>query len=132
MTHFTELRVALHTSHSFLSMGIGKPIISPLRLFGASEFLPRRKFPAKRRLSTWSSDINELARSLRSARKLTYKKRTQKQNVRYLGIARGSNHELLAQVLILSDLKIIEADAAIIDRINYVGKMLTKLIQCLK
>ena len=57
---------------------------------------------------------------------------TQKQNVKFLCIARGSNHELLAQALILSDLKIIEADAAIIGRINYVGKMLTKLIQCLK
>ncbi|NRA38400.1 MAG: four helix bundle protein [Planctomycetes bacterium] len=52
--------------------------------------------------------------------------------MRFLGIARGSNHELLAQVLILTDLKIIETDAGIIGRINYVGKMLTKLIQCLK
>ena len=57
---------------------------------------------------------------------------SKKQNVKFLAIARGSNHELLAQALVLSDLKIIEADAAVIGRINYVGKMLTKLIQCLR
>ncbi|NRA40108.1 MAG: four helix bundle protein [Planctomycetes bacterium] len=57
---------------------------------------------------------------------------TKKQNIKYLAIARGSNHELLAQVLILSDLKVIPKDAEMIGRINYVGKMLTKLIQCLK
>ena len=57
---------------------------------------------------------------------------SKKQNVRFLTIARGSNHELLAQALILSDLKMIAADAEIIDNINHVGRMLTKLIQCLR
>ncbi|NRA37655.1 MAG: four helix bundle protein [Planctomycetes bacterium] len=57
---------------------------------------------------------------------------TRKQNAKYLKIARASNHELLAQTLILSDLKMISANDAILERITYVGKMLTKLIQCLQ
>ena len=57
---------------------------------------------------------------------------SKRQNVKFLNIARASNHELLAQALILSDLGMISANDAIIDRINYVGKMLTKLIQCLR
>ena len=57
---------------------------------------------------------------------------TRKQNVRFLLIARASNHELVAQALILSDLQMIAANDAIIERITYVGKMLSKLIQCLR
>ena len=57
---------------------------------------------------------------------------TQKQNLRFLNIARASNHELLAQALILSDLQMIAANDAVIERISYVGKMLTKFIQCLR
>ncbi len=56
---------------------------------------------------------------------------TRRQNIKFLGIARGSNHELLAQVFIMCDLGFIEKDHVIIDRINYVGKMLTKLLKSL-
>ncbi|NRA38287.1 MAG: four helix bundle protein [Planctomycetes bacterium] len=112
MTHFTELRV-------FKEARINIQDIA--RICESSRGFGDIHNQMKRAAVSVVSNIAEGAGS-----------GTQKQNVRFLGIARGSNHELLAQVLILSDLKIIEADAAIIGRINYVGKMLTKLIQCLK
>ena len=55
-----------------------------------------------------------------------------KQMVKFLGIARGSNHEVHAQLLILHDIGAIQLDESLIDDINYTGKMLTRLIQHLK
>jgi four helix bundle protein len=55
-----------------------------------------------------------------------------KQMVRFLSIARGSNHELTAQLLILSDIGAITLDETILNDIDYTGKMLTRLIQHLK
>ena len=57
---------------------------------------------------------------------------TNKQFVKFLGIARGSNHEVTAQLLILSDLGKIKEDSRIIEDVNKTGKMITKLIQCLR
>ena len=112
MTHFTELRVFKEARINIQDIAV---ICESSRGFGDIHNQMKRAAV---------SVVSNIAEGAGSG--------TQKQNVRFLGIARGSNHELLAQVLILSDLKIIEADAAIIGRINYVGKMLTKLIQCLK
>lgn len=52
-----------------------------------------------------------------------------KQYARFLGIARGSNHELLAQLMILDDIGAIALNDDLVENINYTGKMLTKLIQ---
>ena len=112
MTHFTELRVFKEARKNIQEIA---EICENSRGFGDIHNQMKRAAV---------SVVSNIAEGAGSG--------TQKQNVRFLAIARGSNHELLAQVLILSDLKIIEADAAIIGRINYVGKMLTKLIQCLK
>ena len=112
MTHFTELRVFKEARINIQDIAV---ICESSRGFGDIHNQMKRAAV---------SVVSNIAEGAGSG--------TQKQNVRFLGIARGSNHELLAQALILSDLKIIEADAAIIGRINYVGKMLTKLIQCLK
>ena len=112
MTHFTELRVFKEARINIQDIA---DICESSRGFGDIHNQMKRAAV---------SVVSNIAEGAGSG--------TQKQNVRFLGIARGSNHELLAQVLILSDLKIIEADAAIIGRINYVGKMLTKLIQCLR
>ncbi len=57
---------------------------------------------------------------------------TNKQFVKFLNIARGSNHEVHAQLLILSDLGYISDTATIFENVNVTGKMLTKLIQCLR
>lgn len=54
---------------------------------------------------------------------------TKKQNVRFLGIARASNNELFAQMLIVSDLQPEMNNQELLDNIQYVGKMLTKMIQ---
>lgn len=58
--------------------------------------------------------------------------RTKKQYAHFLGIARGSNHELLAQLMILSDIGAIRLDDGLRENINCTGKMLTRLIQYLK
>lgn len=55
-----------------------------------------------------------------------------KQMVKFLGIARGSNHEVLAQLLILSDIGAIQLDQTLVEDINYTGRMLTRLIQHLR
>jgi four helix bundle protein len=55
-----------------------------------------------------------------------------KQFARFLSIARGSNHELHAQLLILSDIGAINVDQNILNDIEHTGKMLTRLIQHLK
>ena len=52
-----------------------------------------------------------------------------KQWKRFLNIARGSNTELHAQVLIISDLHPNKELTEITENITYVGKMLTLLIQ---
>lgn len=57
---------------------------------------------------------------------------TAKQFAKFLGIARGSNHEVLAQLLILQDIGAIRLDQSLIDDIDYTGRMLTRLIQHLK
>ena len=51
------------------------------------------------------------------------------QTKKFLHIARASNHELHAQVLIISDLHPRKDLTFIIENITYVGKMLTRLIQ---
>ena len=56
---------------------------------------------------------------------------SQRKKLNFLDIARASNHELLAQVHILCDLHMIQ-HAALIERVCYVGKTLTKLIQSLR
>ncbi|NRA40224.1 MAG: four helix bundle protein [Planctomycetes bacterium] len=112
MTHFTELRVFKEARKNIQEIA---EICENSRGFGDIHNQMKRAAV---------SVVSNIAEGAGSG--------TQKLNVKFLGIARGSNHELLAQVLILSDLKIIKADAAIIGRINYFGKMLTKLIQCLK
>ena len=55
-----------------------------------------------------------------------------KQKLNFLGIARASNNELTAQILILSDLNPNKDLSSITNNIQYVGKMLTRLIQSLK
>ena len=57
---------------------------------------------------------------------------TKRQVLKLLGIARASNNELYAQVLIVSDLQSELATDEIVQNIQYVGKMLTKLIQHLR
>ena len=52
-----------------------------------------------------------------------------KQWKRFLNISRGSNTELHAQLLIISDLHPREDFTDLIENITYVGKMLTRLIQ---
>ena len=52
-----------------------------------------------------------------------------KQWKRFLNIARGSNTELHAQLLIISDLHPHKDLTSTIENIIYVGKMLTRLIQ---
>ncbi len=52
-----------------------------------------------------------------------------KQWKRFLNIARGSNNELHAQLLIISDLHPHKDLTDTIENITYVGKMLTRLIQ---
>ena len=54
---------------------------------------------------------------------------SKRQNIKFLQIARASNHELHAQILIISDLNPRRDSVALIENITYVGKMLTKLIQ---
>ena len=54
---------------------------------------------------------------------------TKKQTLKFLHIPRASNHELHAQVLILSDLKPSMNNDSLINNIIYVGKMLTRLTQ---
>ena len=56
---------------------------------------------------------------------------SQRKKLNFLDIARASNHELLAQVHILCDLHMIQHEA-LIQRVCYVGKMLTRLIQSLR
>ena len=51
------------------------------------------------------------------------------QTRRFLNIARGSNHELHAQVLIFSDLNPKRDVDELLENISYVGKMLTRFIQ---
>ena len=57
---------------------------------------------------------------------------TQKQFAKFLRIARGSNSELLAQLMIINDISTKPIDDQLNENINYVGKMLTTLIQCLR
>lgn len=57
---------------------------------------------------------------------------TAKNYAKFLGIARGSNHELLAQLMILNDIGAIHLDESLVESINYTGRMLTRLIQHLK
>lgn len=52
-----------------------------------------------------------------------------KQNRRFYRIARASNHELHAQLLILSDINPQLELQNLIENINYVGKMLSTLIR---
>jgi four helix bundle protein len=54
---------------------------------------------------------------------------TDKQWKKFLNIARGSNNELHAQILIISDLHPNKDLSNITEKIEYVGKMLTRLIQ---
>ena len=92
MTHFTELRVFKEARKNIQEIA---EICENSRGFGDIHNQMKRAAV---------SVVSNIAEGAGSG--------TQKQNVRFLGIARGSTHELLAQVLILSDLKIIEADAA--------------------
>lgn len=55
-----------------------------------------------------------------------------KQFIKFLGIARGSNNEITAQLLILSDIGSVTQDEALIENVNTVGKMLTAFIQYLR
>ncbi len=57
---------------------------------------------------------------------------TDKQTVHFLGIARGSNNEVLTQLQILHDIGACPINDDLIEDINYTGKMLTKMIQCLR
>ena len=52
-----------------------------------------------------------------------------KQWKRFLNIARGSNTELHAQILIICDLHPHKDLSALTENFTYVGKMLTRLIQ---
>lgn len=55
-----------------------------------------------------------------------------KQFARFLGIARGSNNECYAQLLILNDIEAISSGADLTVQVEYVGKMLTRLMQSLE
>ncbi len=57
---------------------------------------------------------------------------THKQQIHFFGIARGSNNEVLAQLQILDDIGASRINDELIENINYTGKMLTKMIQCLR
>ena len=54
---------------------------------------------------------------------------TKPQTKKFLRIARASNHELHAQILIISDLHPNKDLSEIAENITYVGKMLTRFIQ---
>ena len=54
---------------------------------------------------------------------------TKPQTLKFFKIARASNHELYAQILIISDLHRNKDLSKIAENITYVGKMLTRLIQ---
>ena len=51
------------------------------------------------------------------------------QTLRFFSIARASNHELYAQVLIIKDLNQAHDTNVLLENINYVGRMLTRFIQ---
>ena len=55
-----------------------------------------------------------------------------KQFKRFLNIARGSNNECHAQILILFDIGELEEDKRLVNEIEFVGKMLTQLIKQLE
>lgn len=55
--------------------------------------------------------------------------RTSKQMLHFLGIARASNTELLAQIMIASDLGYVDVADIISTNIESTGKMLTNLIK---
>lgn len=56
---------------------------------------------------------------------------TNKQFIRFLRIARGSNSEIHAQLLIMKDLGTKTIDDDVINKITYTGKMLSNLIKYL-
>lgn len=57
---------------------------------------------------------------------------TKPQTKKFFNIARASNHELHAQLLIMSDLSQAECVKSLIENTIYVGKMLTKFINKLE
>ncbi len=54
---------------------------------------------------------------------------TRKKFAYFLGIARASNHEILAQLMILEDIGSIKLNDELVERVNYTGKMLTNLLK---
>lgn len=112
MTHFTDLRV-FHEARSNIQM--------IARLCGQTPGFGDICNQMKRAAISVASNIAEGAGS-----------NSCKQNIRFLGIARASNHELLAQVMIIGDLNPNNNNKHIIRNIQYVGKMLTKMIQYLR
>lgn len=52
-----------------------------------------------------------------------------KQFIKFLNIARGSNNECYVQILILMDVGELRGSKDLLDDICYVGKMLTRLIK---
>ena len=54
---------------------------------------------------------------------------TKPQTLKFFNIARASNHELYAQILVIADLHPSKDPTGILEDITYVGKMLTRFIQ---
>ena len=109
MSHLTDLRVFNETRQNIRSIA---KLCDSTRGFGDLHN------QAKRAAISVASNIAE---GLGSS--------TIPQTKKFLHIARASNHELHAQLLIISDLHPHKDLTLIIENITYVGKMLTRLIQ---
>ena len=109
MTQLTNLRVFNEARHNIRALS---KLIDKTRGFGDL------KDQAKRAAVSVVSNIAEGIGS-----------HSQRQQLKFLNISRASNHELHAQVLIISDLnQRLDLDD-LLENITYVGKMLTRLIQ---
>ncbi len=112
MSHFTDLRVFQQARQNLKDIA---HICNRIQQFGDI------KNQAQRSAISVVSNIAEGAGN-----------NSNKQFIHFLGIARGSNNELLTQIIILKDLNHKHINDELINNINHTGKMLTKLIEYLK
>ena len=109
MTQLTDLRVFNEARHNVRSIA---KLCNSIKGFGDLSNQSKRAAV---------SVVSNIAEGLGSG--------TKPQTKKFLHIARASNHELHAQILIISDLHPNKDLSDIIENIAYVGKMLTRLIQ---